>query len=387
MMPNDLFVRLASYAPREGKTFIENFFTELVGHLLAHEDAARQEFLEVALGREEARNFQAPEVKTQVTLESRNAGLEHRRPDLELVSDTESLFVENKVDAPLPEDQLRAYLRYADERGNGRLVVATKRHNPIVDKFKKETPALREIYWWEVADRWDEKRQTFKNQYLIENVLEFMEHYDMGPVRPFQGEDIGSPEPGDAFHEKAEKTLVRLRNRIQEAKWPSATELSLADVYPRYDGRGHKNYKSYKGLVRYGLPATADTPKDAYFWYFLGFRFGPPHEWFMPLADEKQPECIAFVAGWGDRKSPTGLKELMVGEAKELNARAAPPPFQVEGSQNQIGLFLFRRRQLREFLAVQEADRIRAVMNFFEDSHNLLEGSVPRIHEHLRHGT
>ena len=45
MMSNDLFVRLSKYAPRAGKSAIENFFTELVGHLLAQEDAARQEFL------------------------------------------------------------------------------------------------------------------------------------------------------------------------------------------------------------------------------------------------------------------------------------------------------------------------------------------------------
>ena len=64
MMSNDLFVRLALYAPREGQTFIENFFTELVGYLLKREPAACRDFLEVVFG-SQAEDFRVQEVAIQ----------------------------------------------------------------------------------------------------------------------------------------------------------------------------------------------------------------------------------------------------------------------------------------------------------------------------------
>ena len=45
MMANDLFVRLSKYRPTEEMTPLENFFTELVGHFLELEAAARQDSL------------------------------------------------------------------------------------------------------------------------------------------------------------------------------------------------------------------------------------------------------------------------------------------------------------------------------------------------------
>ena len=44
-MSNDLFVRLSNYPPTEEMTPLEDFFTELVGHFLVQDPAAREDSL------------------------------------------------------------------------------------------------------------------------------------------------------------------------------------------------------------------------------------------------------------------------------------------------------------------------------------------------------
>jgi hypothetical protein len=150
-MPYDLFVRLARHAPTPGKTSIENFFTKLIGYVLEREEAAREEFLDAILGRS-GKGFR---VRTQVMTQSANADLSGLYLDLVLFSDEEELFVENKVGDELGERQLGNYLKYASERGNAHVVVASRAHNPIVDKYAGRDPQfIGEMLWWKLADRW-----------------------------------------------------------------------------------------------------------------------------------------------------------------------------------------------------------------------------------------
>jgi len=131
MMSNDLFVRLSKYSPRAGKSAIENFFTELVGHLLAGEGAARQEFLGF-LPPDLADGLRDAQVTTQYSTESRNTDLAQLRPDLMLRSGGLELVVENKVDDKLGEKQLRQYLDYAQERVATVNVFLTVGFSPMV---------------------------------------------------------------------------------------------------------------------------------------------------------------------------------------------------------------------------------------------------------------
>ena len=57
----------------------------------------------------------------------------------------------------------------------------------------------------------------------------------------------------------------------------------------------------------------------------------------------------------------------------------------MDDSENRKGVFLFRRRQLKDFL--DETDQAAAILNFLEESHKKLEAVVPKIHEHYRQGT
>ena len=84
-MPNDLFGRLARHAPTPEKTSFENFFTELIGHVLKREEAARDDFLDGILGKR-AKDFRVREVRTQVMTESADANLRGLYLDLVLSS-------------------------------------------------------------------------------------------------------------------------------------------------------------------------------------------------------------------------------------------------------------------------------------------------------------
>ena len=57
----------------------------------------------------------------------------------------------------------------------------------------------------------------------------------------------------------------------------------------------------------------------------------------------------------------------------------------MEDSENRKGVFLFRRKPLKDFL--DETDQPAAILNLLEESHKKLEAVVPKIHEHYRHGT
>ena len=59
--------------------------------------------------------------------------------------------------------------------------------------------------------------------------------------------------------------------------------------------------------------------------------------------------------------------------------------FQLGDSENRKGVFLFRRRQLKDFL--DETDQPAAILNFLEECHKKLEPVVPKIHEHYRQWT
>jgi hypothetical protein len=74
----------------------------------------------------------------------------------------------------------------------------------------------------------------------------------------------------------------------------------------------------------------------------------------------------------------------MFEEAKRLSTGISASAFEVDYSCDRGGVFLFRRKQLRDFL--DETDQAAAILNFLEQSHKQLEPAVPKIHEHYRQG-
>jgi hypothetical protein len=192
MPRTDLFVRLAKYRPTHARESFENFFTELVGHLLEEEPSVGQDFAECLL-RGSARNprIQSVKVTTQVPTQSHQARLSGLFLDLVLeVYDGMQMIeviVENKVGAKLTGAQLDNYLAYAEERRDRRVAVVTRRENPIASQCNHPS-FLGEFRWGEVAERWKHLPDV-SNRYLLNGVLNLMRSKRMGPFEPFTTED------------------------------------------------------------------------------------------------------------------------------------------------------------------------------------------------------
>ena len=108
-----------------------------------------------------------------------------------------------------------------------------KRHNPVVDNFGPEGSFAGEIFWGDVADRWDQKRRHFRNQELVNGVLQFMEYHGMGPVRPFKAGEIVGAKLREGFHNKAKGMLTRLQSRLKEPAWVKERGFKAHEgVYP-----------------------------------------------------------------------------------------------------------------------------------------------------------
>ena len=376
-MSHDLFVRLSKYRPTERITPLENFFTELVRYFLAQEPAACREFLEVVLGNE-AENFRLQKVESQELTKSKNTNLTGLFLDLVLHSDKSELIIENKVDSELGKDQLLNYLNYASERADRRVVVVSRDHNEIVEQapFKGHSQFVGdgEVLWWEIADRWS-KGKAHSNQFLVDSVLRFMEANQMGPLEPYQMEDMATSRLWNSFIDKTGKIVDRLSKRIRQPDWAMGGKFKWEGVFPKRK----VGLQVQNGLLWYipYSPANA-TPVGSEFWYFVGFRFGN-YGWFPPALEEGQPECVVSIDVWPPE--PERVGKLMLDEAERLNSALTAPAFKIGYSENR-GVSLFLRRQLKDFL--DETDQPAAILDFLEKSHEKLWPVVPKIHEHYR---
>jgi len=91
-----------------------------------------------------------------------------------------------------------------------------------------------------------------------------------------------------------------------------------------------------------------------------------PADWYLALDQEGEPECVAFVGFW-----PNDIDQF---EAQMLGVCEALPDFAIGYSQNQRGMFLVRRRPLRNFL--RSPDQRSAILDFLMESHRQVVESV-----------
>ena len=78
-------------------------------------------------------------------------------------------------------------------------------------------------------------------------------------------------------------------------------------------------------------------------------------------------------------------REILEKDKEALNCNLSEELFDLGEPQKYRGLFIFRRRQLKDF--IEETDQAGAILDFFEQSHKKLEAVVPKIHEYYRQGT
>lgn len=269
-MSNDLFVRLERYGSTRERRQTENFFTELVAHLLREEPIARNEFVGLVAG-DWAKYFCDGEtrVQTQCMTESPSIRLSGLLLDLLLTCGGSELIIENKVDDALTDTQLSNYLEYASERQNARVAVISRQHQPVVDNYQGHANWARETLWWEIADKWARREKEFSCLHFIEGVLNFMDHHEMGPIKGFTNEAMQAPALWRGFVKNRDGVLARLNNQIPNPVWPENCDLQRANaaMFPPPRSRGSP------GLRRPAMASTRCSPrsKAGYILVFSGF--------------------------------------------------------------------------------------------------------------------
>jgi hypothetical protein len=75
-------------------------------------------------------------------------------------------------------------------------------------------------------------------------------------------------------------------------------------------------------------------------------------------------------------------REILEKDKEALNCDLSEALFDLGEPQKYRGLFLFRRKQLKDF--IKERHQAAAILEFLEQSHEKLWPVVPKIHEHYR---
>lgn len=358
---NDLFVRLSKYRPTESRSSLENFFTELVAYIIRGEPDARLEFIEAILGSNGRHEFAKCIVDTQWSHKDMIFDLVLRSAD---ESDGKMLIVENKIDSPLADSQLDKYLAFARGKAGRTVAVLAKTHQSAADRAP-DAVYTGQVLWSQIAERWS-KLINRRDSRLLDNVLEFMRREGMGPFEPFVVGEIEVPGLNRSLNEKVNRLIADVRDRIPNGE----SFLTEEDVTVMQ----YINAGGYNG-IGWWAPKTG-TQSGADFWYFIGFAPSVPGSWWPALQTDGEAEALAFIGMWHDTV-PVG--KLLAEKAKLLLEEG---DFKIEYSQNRGGLFLLRRKPLRDFLG---ADGGR-IVEFLLDSHQRIweAGVLPDIYMAFR---
>jgi len=378
---SNLFVRLAKFRGRPERSSVENFFTELVAELLRQEKPILNVTLETLLkGSAALPPAEHVGVRTQVRTCSRRPALSGLVLDLVLECPTLNVIIENKVDSPLTKGQLEQYLDYAEEIGPSKVAVISRDRCPEADNCDHKL-FLHGFFWSDLADLWCASRESVSNQYLLKGVLEFMKEQNMGPVEPFEQEELRAPALWSSFSRKTHALISRLSRRLEPGDPGDKEDLDHREPYgmgPSPEG----------GLNEPGLIGTLwSSPvgiraDDCDFWYFVGLAYPPYPEWWLPPIPTEEPETVVAVGMW--LSGPPSHVDQFQAELYPAVEALISQGFEVARTQNLQAVMLCRRRPLREFLA--EAESTTRIIEFLESSHRTLVASeqIPRLHELIR---
>lgn len=288
-----LFQNLLRLYPNFGvRTPTEDFFTEVVAHLLQSRPALTLDWLKqlrIADG-----EYASMRVKTQATFASAQEGEPSNRLDIliELETDQGALdwvIIESKIDAPEGTDQLRRYasiLANRDDLRRRSLVYITKDHDP-----KDGAALLGDSYAAIVfrQTRWHEFYHLVKRQPhdgMIEEVVRFMEDLGMAMDNVFSPAAIG--------------TMVNLRSTL--ALMDSVLAGEVPDRMKSLFGKADFSLRTRIGYLEdwnhYWVMAEASDQFVAFAGFYLATepQNGYPSLMVRLQVGPKSPKRLAIVA-------------------------------------------------------------------------------------------
>lgn len=379
---SSLFVQLAKFRGRPDRSSIENFFTELVAELFRREKAILDVTLETLLkGSAVLPPAEPVTVQTQVPTRSRRPELSGLQLDLVLDCRTVNVIIENKVDSQLTKGQLERYLDYAEEIGASKVAVISRDRCTEAERCDHRL-FLGSFFWSDLADAWSARRESVSNQYLLKGVLEFMKEQNMGPVEPFEEEELRAPALWCSFSRKMNALIQRLSRRIEAIGGPGDRK-DLDHREPYGAGPSPEGGLNEPGLIGTLWSSPVGTRAgDCDFWYFVGLAYPPYPEWWLPPVPTEEPEAVVPVGMW--LSGPPSHVDQFQAELYPAVEALISQGFEVARTQNLQAVMLCRRRPLREFLA--EDGSVTRIIEFLESSHRAVvtSGQIPRLHELIR---
>ena len=201
---DNLFLRLHKWAWRQDENFLTEAFAFVLRYLLEHEtDAAIGLLANITKGFFRLRREEAIllEVRTQ-------ASYVIGKPDLELRTARQLVFVEVKSESPVDQAELDNYRRILDQSGFSQVALILLTRYPANVTFERGTPDV-SVRWYQIAEWMEEERSryTFKavSDFLVKQFLGFLTERGM-----IMGQ-VTWELPGGA------RSLVALRLMLSEA--------------------------------------------------------------------------------------------------------------------------------------------------------------------------
>ncbi len=166
-----MFNRILKLFPKFGNTPLENFTTEVLVAILKNDKTLLDKFVNTIL-KITGSNF---DIESQVYHSGKYI-------DIEIKNEATLIFIENKVNSPENDEQLKSYRKILDKHKDGRLILCTR----YIEGSYNLTN-FQQIRWLAV---YDFLKVNNENDSIINNFLNFMIMNNLGSEVKFKPEDL-----------------------------------------------------------------------------------------------------------------------------------------------------------------------------------------------------
>lgn len=181
---NNIFICLSKY-PRSEKDPDENFFTEAFALVLRKEELAP--YLLKGLSEKHEKLTKVAELisegsKSEIITQSKRPTINRSgfTPDIEIKNGQLLLLIENKLDSPLDELQLRNYITEIEGKEKEFCLYITKNFEEKL--YEVNDSNFEHVGWYEIYEVIERYYNNTEKPKLVKEFLEFMEDKDMKPM-------------------------------------------------------------------------------------------------------------------------------------------------------------------------------------------------------------
>lgn len=342
-----LFSRLLKL--NTGNIPLEDFFTEIVAHLLESSQELLFSWFKYFHVFDEY-DYENASVSTQLTFASLEQHSTESRPDIviELVSATKTdiLFIESKIASQEGVDQLERYAEILDSLSayrNKALLYITRDFDPkdeqgIFKQISTSGVKFKQLRWYEFY----QFLTTQESTELIQEVISFMQEYRMTQGNQFSSLDVLSLANFPSALKLMEATL-----------WGEVNE-KFARVLDNHLNIALRKRKALNELQKYGRYIITIWMPDGRWWCGLGF--------FVKTVNSAEYPSVQVRL---EVSSNSSKREIIIPAMREIcNQFSNWQGYRLNEPNAWSGIV--KERSLRDFLS--QEDHVRAIEEFFLES-------------------